>query len=177
LSQRYAGGGFVAPVEIRSAPLIASTNPPSVHLDDNGLATIVWASAGAQGLYSVEAARMTATDTAPSQVLTEATPNYAGTDNTGGTQAPMPVVRGDGKGNVVFVWRKRGLATASRFDLYARQYTTSAGWLGEALIETLDGANNVFNPAVADNGSNEIVATWYYGGTGAALDVYANIWR
>jgi len=178
-SKRYTGGAWVAPaLRIRSSADIDAAQAPSIHLDDNGVATAAWSAANAQGIYTVEASHLGPTDTAWGTPTPEDIPNSAGTDNTG-TQSPMPVVRGDGAGNGLVVWRKRAAGT-TRFDLYARRFIGGA-WFGDEKIETVDmlGTNivNVFNPVLGMNGSGVAIASWYYGGTNVPNDVYANIFR
>src|SRR4029079_9628198 len=91
----------------------------------------------------------------------------------------MPLVAGDGGGNVIVIWRKRAM-NSTRFDLVARRFT-GGNWGGETKIETIDlsGTNvvNVFFPVVGMNGSSVAVAAWYYGGVGVNLDVHANVFR
>jgi len=178
-SRRYTGGAWApTALRIRSSADIDATQAPSIYLDDNGLATAAFSAANAQGIYTVEMSHLGPTDTAWGTPTPEDTPNYAGTDNTG-TQSPMPVVRGDGAGNGLVVWRKRAAGTA-RFDLFARLFIGGA-WLGEGKIETVDTIStnivNVFNPVLGMNGSGVAIASWYYGGTNVPVDVYANIFR
>jgi hypothetical protein len=179
-SRRYTGGTWAqTPLRVRSSADIDAAQPPSIHLDDNGVATAAWSAASSQGIYSVEMSHLGAGDTAWGTPTVEGTPNYAGTD-TNGTQSPMPVVRGDGNGNGIVVWRKRPATGTARFDLFAVRFA-GGYWSVEGKIETIDMVGtatvNVFNPVLGMNGSGVAVAAWYNGGTNAPVDVYANIFR
>lgn len=180
-ARRYSGTSFQAPQMVASAvPTIDSTAPPSVTLDDGAVATVAWAAAtGTQFNVQVNSAGAGAVWPLPPTSIE--TDNQAALD-MGPSQAPMPTARGDGKGNVTLIWRKRAPGTA-RFDLFARRFAAGA-WGTESKIEAIDMSNNavasVFNPVLASSvprGSGVAAAAWTYGGTGVALDVYANILR
>ncbi len=86
--------------------------------------------------------------------------------------------RGDGKGNVFVIWRKRGTGSAI-FDLFARRYTPGTTWGPEMKIDAIDliggAAASVMSPVLGMNGSGVAVAAWYY--DIASPDVYANVTR
>jgi hypothetical protein len=174
LSQRYAGSGWDAPQVAGQAPEIDASVPPSVTLDDNGVATAAWNAGNAQGVYNVQV-NMTSPGSGawaanPTPMETD---DLAKFDNMLGTLAgaTMPVVRGDGRGTVFLVWRKR-VTNVGRFDVYASRYAAGA-WEAPALIESHD-TNTAYNPALGVNGSGVAAAAWYYG---VELDVWTNVWR
>jgi len=173
VSQRYAGGGFGAPIPVGQSPTIDSSQPPSVTLDDNGIATAAWGAGNGQGLYNVQVNRTMASDGTWSPTPTAVETDDLASDDAALGRATMPVVRGDGKGNVTLVWRKLVMTgTAAHFDLFTKQFM-GTGWDGPTKIET-DDSNNVFNPSLSVNGSNVAITAWYYGNV---LDVYANVRR
>jgi hypothetical protein len=173
VSQRYAGGGFGAPIPVGESPTIDSSQPPSVTLDDNGIATAAWGAGNAQGVYNVQVNRTVPSDGTWSSMPTAAETDDLASDNVAMGRATMPVVRGDGKGNVTLVWRKLVMTgTATHFDLFTKQFM-GTGWDGPTKIET-DDSNGVFNPSLSVNGSNVAITAWYYANV---LDVYANVRR
>jgi hypothetical protein len=173
LSRRYAGAGWDGPNVVGGAPGIDNIPPPSITLDDNGVATAAWNAANPAGIYNVHV-NMTLASTgnwAPSPTAAE-TDDMATFDNFGGSNiagSTQPVVRGDGAGHVFLVWRKR--VAGGRFDVFASHYI--AGQWEPTMIESRD-VNSAFYPALGVNGSSVAVAAWFYG---TELDVYANVWR
>jgi hypothetical protein len=177
-ARRWFGGQFMPAQMIASSSTIDATVPPSVTLDDDGTATVVWA-APSGTLLQVQASRAAASATSWTTMSIE-TDNQAVVD-MGVSQAPMPTVRGDGKGNVFVIRRKRATAT-TRFDLFARKFPAGGTmWGPEMKIDAVDmiGGNvaSVFNPVLGINGSGVAVAAWYYGGTNVSPDVYAVVTR
>ncbi|HMF43041.1 MAG TPA: hypothetical protein VKQ32_20350, partial [Polyangia bacterium] len=169
LSQRYTGGVWGPPLLAGTAPGIDTTSPPSVTLDDNGVATAAWSAGNAQSIYNVQVNM-----TLASSSNWGLNPMAAETDDmANGTtsNATMPMVRGDGNGAVFVVWRKR--AASGVFDIWAAHYV--GGQLQSVMpLEPFD-VDSAFNPVVGVNGSGVAVAAWYYGGN--EQDVWANIWR
>jgi len=174
-TRRYTpGAGFAAPIRAGEAYNIDYLGPPSVTLDETGVATIAFAAqAMYQGKYNVYANRAAATDTAWPSAMAIETDNAAAEDdpNSSIARSPMPIVRNDAAGNVTLIWRKR---TGTRFDLYGRRYSGGA-WGTPALLETRD-TQSVFWPAlgVSQGANGTAVAAWYYG---TELDVWANVYR
>jgi len=174
-ARRWSGGSFEPAAEmVSSASSIDATVPPSVTLEDDGTATVVWA-APTGTLLQVQASRAAASSTTWSTVALES--DNQAISGMGASQAPMPRVRGDGKGNVFVIWRKRGTGSAI-FDLFARRYTP--GTIGpEMKIDAIDliggAAASVQSPVLGMNGSGVAVAAWYY--DVASPDVYANVSR
>jgi len=172
----WSGGAFGAAQRVSAASVtVDSTVPPSVTLDDNGTATVAWAATVGtqlQAQASREDAGSTTWLTTPMESDNQA---MAG---MGGGQAPMPSVRGDGKGNVFVIWRKRGTGSAI-FDLFARRYTPGTTWGPEMKIDATDliggAAASVTSPVLGMNGSGVAVAAWYY--DIASPDVYAAVTR
>jgi hypothetical protein len=182
-SRRWTAGGsdFAGALMAASGMEIDDYIPPAVMLDSNGVATVAFGLlTGAT--YQVTVSRSAAADSswpAPPYKQLE-TDDAAADDGAFGTTsfATMPVLRGDGQGNVFAVWRKRIAAT--RWDLFASRFS-GGSWspTNGMRIENTDVINSattsVFNPALGVNGAGMAVATWYY--SGGAPDVYANIWR
>jgi len=81
------------------------------------------------------------------------------------------MVRGDGKGSVFLVWRKK--EPSGIFDIYAQHYVATQ-LQSFTQLEPFD-MDSAFSPVVAVNGSSVAIAAWYYGGN--EQDVYANVWR
>jgi hypothetical protein len=175
-ARRYTGANWALAAKVGEAANIDSTQPPSVTLDANGTATVAWG-ADIGGRYNVHVNRALQSDSVWPVPTAMETDNLA-SEVAGLGRATLPLVRGDGAGNVMLVWRKL-VAGGARYDLFARRFS-GGSWGAQTMIETIDvstGANaSVFAPALAVNGSLA-VAAWNYGGTGVSLDVYASVFR
>jgi hypothetical protein len=177
-ARRYAGRVWATPLKVGEATSIDATQPPSVTLDASGTATVAWGNGDVSGRYNVHVNRAAqSASTWPAATAME-TDNLA-SDNADLGRATMPVVRSDGAGNAVVVWRKLG-PSGVRYDLHARRFS-GGSWGPQALIETVDMAGTapavVFGPALGVNAAGVAVAAWFYAGAGVNLDVYANVFR
>jgi hypothetical protein len=172
LARRYTPTtGFApTPLLIAQGADIDNAVPPSVTLDESGMATFAF-SLDFQTGYQAIAARTGPTDTS-SPNLSELDPgNIAAGDGTV-AQSPMPTVRNDPAGNVTIIWRKT--TNGSRFDLWSDRFAAAGNFWGVATpIETRD-TDSVAWPALGVGANGTAVATWHYD---PALDVWANVFR
>ena len=171
-SRRYTfGAGFGMPIEVTSGSDLDTIFPPSLTLDESGVATVAWAF-GIQGKFDVYTNRAGPTDaTWPAATAMESDNAATNDDDTDPTaQSPIPIVRNDPNGNVTLVWRKR---VGKRFDLWGRRATAGGVWGSSTQLETRD-LGSVQWPALGVGADGTAVAAWYYD---VELDVWANVFR
>jgi hypothetical protein len=164
-SRRYVPAtGFASPLKVADQNDINTIVPPSLTLDESGVATVAWAAAAPTN-FEVYTNRSASTD------ATWPTPMEMETDNVAqDTDAVTPIVRNDPTGNVTLIWRKS--TTSGRFDLASRRFAAGA-WGPATLLETNNG-DSVDGPSLGVGASGTGVAAWYYD---AALDVWASVFR
>jgi hypothetical protein len=164
------GIGWSGILKVAEGTDIDTTTPPTVTIDDAGMATSAWAYS-IQGKFNVYTNRSASADTAWPTAMAMETDNAAAEDSSSSSTEHMtiPIVRSDPAGNVTLIWRKR---TGTRFDLYGRRFSGGA-WGAATLLETSD-SNSTSWPALAVGTNGTAAATWYYDG---AYDVFANVYR
>jgi hypothetical protein len=157
-------GGFAAPIKAADGNNINILVPPSVVLDDTGVATAAWAFQATAG-FEVYTSRLGPTNTAwPTSLAMETDDVAKSSDIT------TPIVKSDTAGNVTLIWRKT--TNGTRFDVASRRF--AQGIWGTATLLDTPGTDSVDFPALGVGTSGTAVAAWYYD---TALDVYANVFR
>jgi hypothetical protein len=172
LSRRYTpGSGFGPPLKVAEADTIDWSVPPTVTLDDGGIATAAWA-AQAPSKFQVYASRLGPTDTAwpASPTMLENDDDAADDDsNNYYARTTNPIVKAAPSGAVTLIWRKRA---GTRFDLAARRFEGGA-WGTASLLETRNDYPIAW-PALAVGAGGTAVAVWYYN---TELDIWGNVFR
>jgi hypothetical protein len=176
MSRRYTpSSGFAAPLLVAQGSTIDNLYPPSVALDEAGIATSAWNFQLTSGKFNVYTNRSAASDTAwPALPTAMESDDIAANDDPNSTlgQSTMPLVRSDPAGNVVLVWRKR--TSGTRFDLVSRYFPAGGTWGAQQALESTTDTDSVFFPALAVGSDGTAVVTWYYG---TGLTVWANVFR
>jgi hypothetical protein len=174
-SHRYTSGmPWSAPLMVVQATDIETIVPPSVTLDDAGVATAAWATMVTGSRFQVYTGRAGPSDAAWTTMMMENDNAATNDDPNNVTQrSPMPMVRSDPAGNVFLIWRKR---MGTRFDLYANRYAVGTGWsptTSASLLETMN-TNSAIWPWLGVGTGGTAVAVWFYA---SEYDVYANVYR
>ena len=119
-------------------------NYPSVVLEDNGDAIVVWQSSTPSDIW---ANRYVAGSGWGTPELIETNANGAYT----------PHVAGDGNGNAIAVW---GQSDGTAISIWANRYVAGTGWGTAELIEAGD-AGDAFDPRIVFDGSGNASAVWW----------------
>ena len=117
---------------------------PSVVLEDNGDAIVVWSSYSPSS--DIWANRYTAGSGWGTPELIENNAN----------SVTYPHIAGDGNGNAIAVWRQ---SDGTKLSIWANRYVAGSGWGTAELIET-DDAGDAIYPTIAFDGSGNATAVW-----------------
>jgi hypothetical protein len=159
---------FAPAMKIGDAYYISSVVPPSVTLDEAGVATVAYGASGGT-TYQVYAGRAGPADAAWTVGAVENN-NMAADDSSTDLldTETMPAVRVDSTGTLTLVWRKR---VGTRFDLYGCRF--SAGNCPAMVLESQN-VSSVFFPVLAAGGNGTTVTAWYHANE---FQIWANVYR
>jgi hypothetical protein len=147
---------------------VSSASAPSVAIDKNGNAFVVWAQAAGAALpSSTLAARYTAS--AASAGWSSATLLEA--DDTG--EALSPLVAVDGSGNAVALWNQKN-GSNGYYKLWSNRYVVGTGWGSRTQVETTHVGNGSQFDLGVDTAGNAL-AIWTMN-AGAGLLAYTSRW-
>jgi len=117
---------------------------PSLVLEDNGDAIVVWRSYGTS--YDIWANRYVSGSGWGTPELIE----------TNANNAYNPHIAADGHGNAIAVWQQ---SDGTKVSIWANRYVAGSGWSTAELIEA-DDAGDTSNPRIAFDGSGNATAVW-----------------
>jgi len=121
-----------------------SFDTPSVVLEDNGDAIVVWRSYSPS--YDIWANRYVAGSGWGTPELIE----------TNANNAYSPQIAGDANGNAIAVWQQ---SDGTKVSIWANRYVAGSGWGTAELIETDDAGDASF-PHIVFDGSGNAIAVW-----------------
>jgi hypothetical protein len=147
---------------------VSSASRPSVAMDKNGNAFVVWSQASGAALpSSTWSARYGASG--PSAGWSSATLLEA--DDTG--EALSPLVAVDGSGNAVALWNQKNGGTGF-YQLWSNRYVVGTGWGSRTQVETAHVGNGSEFDLGVDTAGNAL-AIWTMN-AGAGLLAYTSRW-
>ena len=158
-SSRYASASWSAEPAIVHTTVNAAAKP-SVAMDGNGNATVVWYEADATNAVSIWARRYTAA-VGDAAVRIDDLSRY--------TIGGLPQTSMDASGNAVAVWLQGP-------HIWANRYVAGSGWAGATFIDSRAVVNGSSPPELAVDANGNAIAVWPHFGV-SGPDIWGNVFR
>ncbi|MCY7314389.1 MAG: hypothetical protein LH480_01845 [Rubrivivax sp.] len=163
-TSRFAGASWSTPVRVQSGThrgaAFVQEEKPSVAMDGNGNAVVVWREFDLAGISSIWARRYVAGIGGTAGRIDD-----SGTYTTGGfAQIAM-----DAAGNATAVWNQGN-------HTWANRYAAGSGWVVATLIDSTAAGGGSVAPQVAVDGTGNAIAVWPQYGVSRA-DIWANLFK
>ena len=163
-TSRFAGSSWSTPARVQSSTqrgaAFVQEEKPSVALDGNGNAVVVWREFDAAGVSSIWARRYAAGVGGTAGRIDDSS-----TYTTGGfVQIAM-----DAAGNAMAVWNQ------GRYT-WANRCAAGSGWAGATQIDSTAAGGGSVAPQVAVDGSGNAIAVWPQYGVSRA-DIWVNVFK